>query len=444
MCLSARRGILVGLLALACSDDLDPQGSGGDGSTASASTTGSGDDRPSSDVDGESTTRTSGDDHVGDDTSGDDSPFIVTPDGGPGRGCEQPEPLEQPPSCGNGIREPDEFCYQGSASIVAMAEGTTLADFGAGPVVMYTSLEGPAGVLVHPATAEGLLAPPTILDIPGAYDLDAADLDGDDMLDLVVAHGDADSQVVSLLHGLGDGTFAPWTTSEVPSMWHVAVANLDGDAHLDLVGTTDRYYALGDLHLAMDESGDGWIDDDVLDLGGDVWFEAGDLDGDGLDDLVLLVIHADAVREILVVPMTPSGPADGWVLDTHEQLGRGILGFFDEDAVLDIAYWRDGDLVTRFGLGDGTFSTPLVEPANNLGLLRSADLDGDGRSELVGASAVRATTTGDSWEFDLGCGHYGAKLVSTWDIDDDGLRDIVISTGYGQEAGALHLVQSNP
>jgi hypothetical protein len=439
-----------GLLAIACGPESGGSGDA-DGGTTSADATSEGEGvlesdastRGADETTGRPTTTTTTSD---DDDADDDSDFITPPDGGgPGYGCEQPELVDQPASCGNGIVEPDEFCYQGAASIIAMAEGTRLADFGAGPVVVFTDIEGPDGVLMHPATAEGLLGAPTVLGPEDAYDLTVEDVDDDGAMDLVVAGFEGEAGAVSVVLGLGDGSFEPWTSSPIPAMHHLRFAELDGESPRDLVGTTDRYYQLGDVHLAYGLGGGEWADEGIVELGDDVAPEVGDLDGDGLDDLVVLAWHSeDDVREIVVVPMTPTGPGEGWVLEESGEFGGVVLGDFDGGGALDVAYWRDSDLVMAFGLGDGTLMGPeVIEPAMDVPVA-AADLDGDGRSEIVGSSSVRASTTGETWVFDVGCGHYATKLASTLDVNDDGLQDIVLSTGYGQKRGAVHLVLSNP
>src|SRR5262245_32634495 len=142
--MSMRIVAVLGVVVVACGPSVG-QGDGdadGRGSESSEASSRGHDDGPASNDGAErgddttsTTTTSTATFTTASDEVDDGDGFIMRHDGGPGTGCEQPMPLEQPSSCGNGIREPDEFCYQGIASISAMAEGTRLVDFGEGPQV---------------------------------------------------------------------------------------------------------------------------------------------------------------------------------------------------------------------------------------------------------------------------------------------------------------------
>ncbi len=369
-------------------------------------------------------------------------PFIVSPDGGPASGCEQPGPTAQAATCDDGIRQPGELCYRGAASRYAMPEGLRLVDFGDGPRVAYVDLG--FGVPLVPATIEGMLESTLAFDPPGSeYGLAIDDVDGDDRLDLVIAI----DETLSVFRGLGDGTFEQWTTSPLSGMAHLQLGDLDGDGRRDLVGTTSYYYETGDLHLALAQVGGAFVDAGTTDLGEYIHPRTGDFDGDGLADIAALVVtdFRTSDREILTVPMTPGGLGSPAQLDADDSVGLAVPGHFDGDAILDLAYLRAGEVVRRPGLGDGSFGpAELLASAGADSPLGAFDLDGDGVDELVGSAAVLVVATGEWVEFGVGCGHYATVLVDAADVNDDGLLDIVLGTGYGQDVGAVHLILSNP
>jgi len=445
------QSLLIAIAAgLSCGPRVDESTETSGGSTSSpqassGSEPNGGDDGAPTTSSGSGSATTGG--SADDDTADDGALFLRPYDLGPHGGCEQPRWVEQARSCGDGVLQPGELCYQGAASRFAMPEGARLADFGQGMRIVYVDLES-AEIHLHEATAEGLLAAPTIVSVTGgAYGLAVDDVDDDGRLDIVVAHYGDESLYVSVLRGAGDDTFVPWTSTPMaPEMAHLHVADLDGDGAHDLVGTTDHGYALGRIHTATAGAQGSYVDTGVLDLGEHVWPGIGDLDGDGLDDLALLVTDLDpGVREIVLVPSTADGLGSPQPIEAPSELSRPLIGRFDGDGTLDLTYLRGGELVIRSGIGDGGFAAAeVVEPDAPDWPVAAADLDGDGTDDLIGSSSVRVTTTGEWIDFDVGCGHYGTVTASAADANEDGLLDIVLGTGYGQRRGAVHLVLSTP
>ena len=114
----------------------------------------------------------------------------------------------------------------------------------------------------------------------------AADLDGDLILDLVVANGFGGN--VSVLLGNGDGTFAEQLLFDVGDRpLSVAIGDLDGDLNLDLVVANQDS---DDVSVLLGNGDGTFADQVVFSAGNGPFFVAvGDLDGDL--DLDLVVAH---------------------------------------------------------------------------------------------------------------------------------------------------------
>jgi uncharacterized protein (TIGR03437 family) len=219
-------------------------------------------------------------------------------------------------------------------------------------VVVNTENNGAAdGVLVYLGNGEGSFKPSTSYAVgPYAVAAAAGDFNGDGKLDLAITSEGTYSQQngsISLLLGKGDGTFsatAPIPLSGGPSLgpYSIVAADFNGDGKLDLAVTLSNYTtAPGGLAVLLGR-GDGSFQSPVIYPVTSAGFVAGDLNGDGIPDLI-------------VDPPT------------------------SEDA-----YGGAGYLI---GNGDGTFGLE-VQLAAQIGPLVTADFNRDGKLDLAGADQL--------------------------------------------------------
>ena len=277
----------------------------------------------------------------------------------------------------------------------------------------------------------------------------------------------------------------------------VAVGDVSGDGQADLivgapdgdVGGTDA----GQVHVVLGPLVGGTASLSAADvrLTGEGGFDhagcdvsvAGDLDGDGVDDLLVGAWGVDegAVNGggtyVVLGPITSSGSLSGAHAlvtsdDATSELGRfdaGVVGDFDGDGVADLlvgAPRRDepardhGAAFVFLGPVSGTLD-PADAGVIVVGGAQSdyaggalgppADVTGDGLADLLvglpGADAVWVfagpVTVADPEAADAhavlsgGAGSYFGGRVTAADLDGDGVEDVVVGAKY-DDAGATN------
>lgn len=270
--------------------------------------------------------------------------------------------------------------------------------------------------------------------------LSAADVDRDGVLDLV-AVGDGDAH---WLRGQGDGTFATKVTLPVGAAASLKIADFDADGWADLVvGRTSGQVSL--LLNAHDGTFRPAIEVDLSSDGTAV--NAGDVQGDGVLD-----IFASSATGVVAVPgalapwcnLTAQAPM---AVDV-DQVPVGLaVGDFNADGKLDIATssGKTTNASVRVGNGDGSLRKGN-EFANTLssGAI-SADLDSDGKPDLITASADQPRLTvlyGQTNATFSSPQHADAGVLlgafATGDVDGDGRADVVAVASQTNQAFVIN------
>jgi len=273
--------------------------------------------------------------------------------------------------------------------LVEDLDGDDLADvvlLSAGNIATLTGLGGELKVVdAHPVAGSGIpfIAPGTSF---------SAELDGDGLLDLVRVNRDQ----IFAVHGTSQGRFAAeGTLLEFPESVRVTSAQLDDDGRSELlVESVDAPIqrvkshdiglpALGRFHLLPGGFLGPWSPSAVY----------GDFDGDGDGDVAaaesLLVttlwgdggtFHRSSSREV------PSGPYSNYAAADLDGDGRDELlaldeGYISSFAQIDVLRWVGEDWAIV-----GSVSIP--EGLSSAGLLVE-DLDGDGVNDLAVSEGLR-------------------------------------------------------
>ncbi|HYJ20788.1 MAG TPA: FG-GAP-like repeat-containing protein [Solirubrobacterales bacterium] len=248
-----------------------------------------------------------------------------------------------------------------------------------------------AGIAISLNDGEGAFGPPTVLASEFSYEsFVVRDFDGDDHLDVAATGGGA----YAVFLGNGDGSFAPGMTEPIDE-WALSLAggDFDADGVVDLAlgnvdGSTVRIL-LGD--------GDGTFTATTpVDLGPlspescgcvESWgIAAGDLDGDGRDDIVVSDRFENRLFSVLSNPdgtFTPRGP---FVTGNEGNPIAVALADLDADGKLDAvtADYLENTGTVLSGHGDGTFTAALEVDAGPSPYANAvADIDGDGKPDLL-------------------------------------------------------------
>lgn len=279
--------------------------------------------------------------------------------------------------------------------------------------------------------------------------LGAGDLDGDGHLDVVAAGDDG----LVVLRGDGNGGLEPGVELDAgPNPAEIAVGDIDGDGHADVIAANHET-----RHLTL-ISGDGsggfaaprTIEVDVAPHVHVVL--ARDVDGDGVVDLV--VDHRDG-EGLLVLPGRGEGEfGDGALFDGGGDPYRGMAaGELNGDGQLDFVTPNPREVGVLLSSRGAPYELRRGEPvaARTPFTVALADLDADGRLDLVAASGegsdvvqvYRGDGAGGFEEMDASPirAVRGPKRIVTGDFDGDGVDDAAVG---GWQSAVVHVLFGNP
>ena len=231
-----------------------------------------------------------------------------------------------------------------------------------------------------------------------------ADFNGDGIKDIALA---CDGGGVQLLRGLGSGgvgsgQFVLYRTFDVGSAWDVAAADINGDGILDLVASLRAGAVVTFVGSGSGGVGDGNFTQGVMPAasGSPKGLALADLDKDGILDVVVST-------EQPMVDVLKGGGSGGVGDGTFNQVANlpcagstfdVTIGDFNGDTYPDIASANyTGTTVSVFLGGPGlSFQPAITHPAvgNPLGI-EAADFDADGHTDLVAV----ATSSGSSFAY---------------------------------------------
>jgi hypothetical protein len=291
-----------------------------------------------------------------------------------------------------------------------------------------------------------------------------ADFNGDGLADVLGAVAATNNSNVCgatclyLWMNNGNGLNAPvelqislQTEANVETQNLVAIADLNGDGHLDIAALDS-----GNGITILYGNGDGTFQAPVsISLPSEQYtaLATGDFDGNGTTDLVALDQHG----HVLLLFNDGKGNFTQQRIWEDQGLPSGyldqdlVVGDFNADGRPDIAWVEQSSpnsqvtIWTALNTGNGTFTAPAqlgTLPAG-YGYIRGADLDLDGKTDLIGwttqISQYTMTPLPVTVYYSNGDGTFTADTIANTvvsdvgvsDINGDGNRDVLIASQNG-------------
>ena len=282
------------------------------------------------------------------------------------------------------------------------------------------------------------------------------DVNEDGIPDLVVANSTANNLTVFL--GAGNGTFSATQTIADPwAAWAVVLGDVDGNGHLDIIVASQD----SNIVQVFYGHGNGTFDGGAAAVNFPVGTQPrsllfADLNGDGKKDLAVANYGSNDVS-VLLGTGNSLHPFEAALTFAAGAAATAIAcGDIDGDGIPDLVLANSGasNLTLLLGIGDGSFRAPLdyatsgpAWPAGP-GSLVLADLDRDGRLDIAVVDANHNVVevvhgTGNrnaSGRFEPAVNYAvgdGPHAVVSGDLNGDGIPDVAVANTNSNSVSVL-------
>jgi len=343
------------------------------------------------------------------------------------------------------------------------ANGVTVADIDRDglpdAVTIHISGANPTVINFLKGDGAGNLAAPQSTSIgPGGIGLQAVDLNGDTVLDIVTAESNANAPngVVRALLGLGNGQFVLLQQSPSgPAPRFPAVGDINQDGFLDVV-TPNSFSGANSISVLFG-TGSGLLAPAVdVPAGTKPWNAAiVDLDADGFPDVATANNGSSSVGVLLNQSGSIVPNAVGFAVGSGP---RGLtVGDFNSDGAPDLATSNGvGNTISVLLNSPGSLFQAAVDHAvgTNPSSLVAGDLDRNGTVDIAATNQTGAISNSVSIIFGDGAGGFSApsnigvgtfpSSVRLGDMNADGRVDLVVAHNGSANIAVLMNTEATP
>lgn len=320
-------------------------------------------------------------------------------------------------------------------------------------------ISGAPGLFILRGTGTGAFLPALTVSLPAPGNQFATgDFNQDGVRDIVVASGSNPVTVRWVFWNAGQ--FQQTAPASVPSLLAasaIAAGDLDNDGDDDAVvsgaaaGTFETILTVAGVPTFGQSFPVGQLGSDTI------YVAAGDLDGDGDDDVLTVIAKSDDVTLQPYLNQAGTIGPGASVKHTSGTLGITVgadgmeLVDWDQDGDLDLAsqisvsFLNLGNLSALFfqNVGGATYAFPAAIPVPKIGRMGGVgDFDGDGHTDFCGAgSIIFGDGTFDApFPIQVGLHPAGASVV---DLEGDGDLDLVNgSIQYRNDATGTFVIEA--
>ncbi|HEY8376438.1 MAG TPA: VCBS repeat-containing protein [Nannocystis sp.] len=263
--------------------------------------------------------------------------------------------------------------------------------------------------------------------------MDLGDVDGDGRLDLVTSGTGAPPRV-TVYPGRGDGTFDREAAVE-STLWSFSafvVADVTGDGRADVLAKGTGAPPRVTLYAGQENL--GFVELQTTRVFTSTHMHAGDVGGDGFADL-LIGAGEGLPPWVDVWPGSPTGLADApgfeGELWRYDLLRSGDVNGDGRADVVTASLGSPPQLYVHAGKGAGGFGAPVISQISTLSWFDVGDVDGDGRADAVtdvpgnGWRFLVYRSLPGGWSEPTSYSGYTFERFELGDVDGDGRADLV-------------------